>query len=239
MRLSIVSAHGMRRSSALFSEIVSSLSGAVRRSSERKENGVLAMMMSGGGGARSFDLNENLFDDVDDDEAVKPRAPSSTSSKFPNKESPSEAMQALLADRERKTERRKAKPKTLAASQFGRARTEVEAMIESDDWSGATARHLVALYDVMHTEVYGVECAELGPAERYNATMMAANLTKREFSGDYTKAVEFMRWAWAREADSEKWRRENGRTHARRIGARLMFGGSLLTDYRVYLARTR
>lgn len=194
--------------------------------------------MTIGGGARRFDLNEHLFDDVGDDEAGQSSAPSPTSSKTQPKEGPSAAMQALLGEVQAKADRRKSRAKTIAASQFGRARVEVEEMIESDDWSGATARHLVALYDVMHTEVYGVEPSELGPAERYNAAMMAGNLTKREFSGDFTQAVEFMRWAWAREADNEKWRRENGRTNARRIGARLMFGGSLLTDYRVYLART-
>lgn len=183
--------------------------------------------MTIGGGARRFDLNEDLFNDVDGDES--PPA-------F-EKEAPSAAMQQLLAESEKKNERRKARPKTIAASQFGRARVEVEAMIDTDNWDGVTSRHLVALYDVMHTEVYGVEPGELGPAERHNAAMMAANLTKREFGGDFKKTVEFMRWAWGREAESEKWRRENNRINARRIGARLMFSGSLVTDYRVFLAR--
>lgn len=194
--------------------------------------------MTMSGGARGFDLNEGLFDDIDDSggDADAPKSPP-PKSKFTPKEAPSAEMQALMGDYAKKQERKKSRSKTIAASQFGRTRVEVETMIDLDDWSGATARHLVALYDIMHAEVYGVACAELGPAERYNATMMAANLTKREFSGDYTKAVEFMRWAWAREAETEKWRRDHGKTHARRIGARLMFGGSLLTDYRVFLAR--
>lgn len=182
-----------------------------------------------GGGARRFDLNEKMFDDVDGDESPP---------KFGKKEAPSAEMRALLDEAEKKNERRRARPKTIAASQFGRARVEVETMIDTDNWDGVTSRHLVALYDVMHTEVYGVEPGELGPAERYNASMMAANLTKREFGGDFKKTIEFMRWAWAREAEAERWRRQNNRTNGRRIGARLMFSGSLVTDYRVFLART-
>lgn len=178
--------------------------------------------MMTGGGARRVDLSESLFS-ADEEDDPKP--------------GPSPQLAAMMGEVERRRERRKSK-KTIAASQFGRARVEVEAMIESGKWTGVSARHLVALYDLMHERVYGVACAELGPEARYNATMMAASLTKREFGGDYEKTLEFMRWAWTRESRTEKWRRENGRHEARRIGARLMFSGSLVTDYRVFLART-
>lgn len=151
----------------------------------------------------------------------------------------SPAYDAMKREVEARFARRRAKPKTIAAAKFDRSRSEVLAMIETGEWESVGASHLVALYDVMHEEIYGVKCAELGPEARYNAMMMAAQLTKREFGGDYEKAVEFMRWAWNREARDEKWRVENGRSNARRIGARLMFGGALVTDYKVYLHRVR
>lgn len=179
---------------------------------------------------RKFDLSDDFFNDTSDDD---------TPAKFNDTEAPSDGMRALLRSVEEKKERRKNKPKTIAASIFDRSRSEVDAMIETGVWEGVTARHLVALYDLMHFRCYGVACAELGPSERYNAAMMAASMVKREFAGDYADAMEFMRWAWTREIDSETWRRENGRTNARRIGYRLMFSGSLLTDYRLFLARTR
>lgn len=134
--------------------------------------------------------------------------------------------------------RRKTKSKTICASVFDRTKHEVEAMMASKDWSACGARHLVALYDLMHAKCYGIEPAELGPSERYNATMFAAGFVRREFGGEYTLAVEYMRWAWTKEIRTEKWRRENKVEHARRIGVRLMFGGALLTDYRVWLARS-
>ncbi len=180
------------------------------------------------GGAR-ISLSETLFDDSSESDA--PDNP------FPE-ESLSQEMRALTEKVTKKVERRRAKPKTMAASVFNRAIAEVEVMIESDDWTGVAARHLVALYDQLHLECYDVACAELGPSERYNAVMMAAGFVKREFDGDYKRAVDFMNWAWTREIGTEKWRRENGRTDGRRIGVRLMFGGALLSDYRVTLART-
>lgn len=180
------------------------------------------------GGVRRIDLPGDLFTS-NDEEGEKT---------FATEEAPSAAFLTMTQKVKERKDRRKSRSKSIGASQFGRARVEVETMIETGNWAGVTARHLVALYDLMHEQVYDVAPADLGPAERYNAVMMAANLTKREFSGDYEKAMEFMRWAWTREMKNEKWRRENGRTDARRIGARLMFSGSLVTDYRVFLART-
>ena len=98
-----------------------------------------------------------------------------------------------------KMERRKQKPKTVAAAVFHRALVEVDAMLKTGDWSGAGARHLVALYDRFHTRCYGVEPAELGPSERFNASMLAGGMLKREFGGEIVEAVEFMIWAWERE----------------------------------------
>lgn len=128
--------------------------------------------------------------------------------------------------------------KSIATAQFDRARVEVEAMMKSGEWEGTSARHLVALYALMHERVYGVAAAELGPKERYTSCLRAGTLVKREFGGDYVEAVEFMRWAWTREKSREKWRRENGKDGGR-IGPGLMFGGALLTDYRLAMARRR
>lgn len=132
----------------------------------------------------------------------------------------------------------KPKTKTIATAQFDRARHDVEAMIKSGEWEGVAARHLVALYALMHERVYGVAASELGPQERYTTCLRAGALVKREFGGDFIEAVEFMRWAWTREKKTEAWRRENNRP-GRRIGPHLMFGGALLTDYRLDMARRR
>lgn len=185
--------------------------------------------MSIDGARKRVNVSENLFsaDDEGDDDSS------------PSSSAPSPELAALMGSVEKRTERRKAKPKTIAAAVFGRTTAEVEEMIRSGDWSGVGAKHLVALYELMHKKCYGIAPAELGPAERYNAMMMAASLTKREFGESYERAMEYMRWAWTKELKTEKWRRENGRTDGRRIGVRLMFSGALVTDFRLHLARTR
>jgi hypothetical protein len=167
---------------------------------------------------------ETLFDLDDPPTHVRPKVPEQSA-----------AMARLVAEQEAKLARRKSR-KTVGASVFNRARTEAEEMKRSRDWSGATARHLVALYDLMHEQVYGVEALELGPAERHKAMLLAGNFVKHHFGGDVEACVAFLRWVWTREMDREKWRRENGRS-GQRIGIRLMLSTSLLTDYRVDLAR--
>lgn len=125
---------------------------------------------------------------------------------------------------------------TISDSQWGRMRDAVDAYMQLGDWANATPRDFVVLYAILHERVYGVAASELTPAERLHAAGAAARMLAREFAGDPNEMAEFMRWAWQREAVREKWRRDNNRDGGR-IGWRLMFNGSLLTDWR--LERTR
>ena len=136
------------------------------------------------------------------------------------------------ADGSLKAKVKKKPSRTIAAAQFNRSRVEVEEMMQTGDWSSAQPRHLVALYAIMHARIYGVEPAELGPRDCYNAATRAAALVKREFAGDCVAAVEYMRWAWDREEGRVIWREKNGRTPSR-ISVWLIFGGQLLTDMRL------
>jgi len=179
-------------------------------------------------GRRTVDLNESLFAAGEEDDDGGGEAT--------DDDGGDDAFAAMVATTRAKMHRRKTKPKTIAAAVFNRALTEADEMLRSGNWEGAGVRHLVAAYDRCHTRCYGVEPAELGPSERFNASMLAATMLKREFNGDLVGMVEYMLWAWERELDREKWRRENGRDGGR-IGVRLMFSGALLTDYRLHLAR--
>lgn len=180
-------------------------------------------------GSERYDLPDSLFV-LDEEPAPKPKPPP------PPESGPSLGMRQLLAEQTAKAERRKARSKTVPASAFERMLTEVDEMIRSAEWTGARPGHLVALYWRMHEKCYGVTPAELGAAERHRAVLLAGGFVKREFAGAIVEAVEYMRWAWTREIGREKWRRENTKTGGR-IGVRLMFGGGLLTDYRVDLVR--
>lgn len=125
--------------------------------------------------------------------------------------------------------------KTVAAAKHDRARCEAEEMIRTTDWSACAARHIVALYDLMHERTYGVE-SSMTSAERYRCTLMAGGFVKRHFRGDFEAAIDYLRWVWTREIGREARRRETG-ADGGRIGFALMVSTSMLDDWRVANAR--
>jgi hypothetical protein len=128
--------------------------------------------------------------------------------------------------------------KTITDSAMARATREVEAMLESGEWDDALPRHFLALYALLHLRVYKVEALELTSSVRLFAAGAAGKMLKAHFDDDPYAFVEFIRWTWQREARREVWRRDNGRD-GQRIGWRLQFGGSLLTDYKRSLQLAR
>jgi hypothetical protein len=134
----------------------------------------------------------------------------------------------------------KPKPKrraTMAAGVFNRALTEVNAMMLTQDWSEFSARHVVALYDLMFKKTYGIEPV-MTAAERHRFVMQAAQFVKREFGDDFDAALDFYQWLWAREIDREKWRRENGREGGS-LSMWSMVASKPLNEYRLSLTRKR
>jgi hypothetical protein len=126
----------------------------------------------------------------------------------------------------------KREPRTTAAA-VAQARLEVEQMGASGDWQRADALHLVLLYAELHRQVYGADALEVVAAKALALAAKAArNLVESYFEGDYGAAVSFMRWAWRRELEREEWRRANNREGGR-LGWRLQFSPSLVSDYRV------
>ncbi len=130
------------------------------------------------------------------------------------------------------------KSKGMSVDTMARAANEMNRMVAEQDWSGAQGKHFVALYAFLHLRVYGVESADLGSSERVYASGAATRMLEREFGGDGAQMAEFMRWCWQREKKTEAWRRANHRS-GRRVSWRLQFGGVLLTDWRVEVARTK
>lgn len=112
---------------------------------------------------------------------------------------------------------------------------EADRMRRDGSWDGARPRHLVALYVQLHMHVYKVPPAELRGKEWTAACLMASRLLAREFSGDASRLVEFISWTWRRERRAHA-KGDGGR---RRMGWRLQFSPSLVTDYRVELSRRR
>ncbi len=126
----------------------------------------------------------------------------------------------------------------MAAATFDRARVEAQAMIDEDDWTRCAARHIVALYDLMHLKIYGIEVT-MSSTERHRAVLRAGGFVRQNFSGSYPKMVEFLRWLWTEEMRYQKWCVEHRGEQGRRMTVGLMLSGTKITDYRHALARKK
>lgn len=134
--------------------------------------------------------------------------------------------------RERSKHLRPSSPRERA-----RFATEVANFLRSQDWATATPGHLVALYAWCHAQTYRVEPAELEDGREHAlACVHVRRFVDQQFGGKVEPAVDFLKWAWRREGERERWRVENGKAGGR-IGWRLQFSPSLMTDYKIALAR--
>lgn len=133
--------------------------------------------------------------------------------------------------------RSKPKPrsKTLSPAAFAKAVAETQRMMESCDWALCGARHIVALYEIMHERVYKVP-VEASSAERRRFQLLVGAFVKRVFDGDYAAMVDYFRWVWSREIGQERWRREHGK-EGRVLGLPLLLTGGFVTQYRVNRVR--
>jgi hypothetical protein len=120
-----------------------------------------------------------------------------------------------------------------------RALAEVERRLAADDWQDVTPGLLLAVHCWCHRRVYGADPI-FTSGDWKLALLRAGSLVKRQFDGDATAALAYVRWSWQREGRRENYRRgTNGEVNGSSLGWALVLGGRLLTDYRVHLARTR
>lgn len=143
---------------------------------------------------------------------------------------------------------KKPRGKTTARSSSGyekaRAETNALAAAERDDpevWASAQPKHLVALYSLLHEQVYGVAPVELKDVWK-GVVSAAKGMLEKEFNGDAKAFIEFIRWTWRRERAREVHRQKENAGHmqASRIGWALQFKSrAMLTDYRVDVARSQ
>jgi len=114
-----------------------------------------------------------------------------------------------------------------------RVSEEIHKFIEVGDWKPASPYHLIALVAFCHESVYGIADSELQNPQRFGlAGHVCKTFVEREFNNDITQAVVFIKWSWDRERKRESWRVQNGKAGFR-LGWRLQFSDSLLTDYRL------
>jgi hypothetical protein len=99
-------------------------------------------------------------------------------------------------------------------------------------WDDATPATLLGLYAVLHEKTYNVKPFELEEAW-FGAVSKVAKFVREHFDDTPSKAIDFLRWSWARERN----RLKRGSTSDFRIGWNYQFSLRMLTDYRVSLQR--
>lgn len=135
-----------------------------------------------------------------------------------------------------KRPKRKTRPST-GKTDRERFYTEAEEWRAAGRWDAFKPGHFVALYGLCHEKVYGIFPTELTQASTFAlARMTAKRVLEKEFDGKVQLMRAFIAWTWKREEGREKWRRENG-GHGGRIGWKWQFNQSLVTEYRIDLAR--
>lgn len=106
-------------------------------------------------------------------------------------------------------------------------------------WASAGAAEIVGLYAMFHEEVYGVEAEELSKGPVFaSARRAAAKMIREHFEGDVDTAAHFMQWIWTREKGREEWAKKEGKNRSR-LGFRICFSATAVTDYRVDQKRGR
>ena len=123
----------------------------------------------------------------------------------------------------------------IGASAFERLVLLTSELKEDADWDKFEAKNFVALYWMLHFHVYKVKPQEV--VDMFSAAVsMAKRMLEREFSSNSAAMVQFMRWVWSKEQKSFA-RRDVENDF--RIGWRYQFGSKLLSDYRVYVAKSK
>ncbi len=117
-------------------------------------------------------------------------------------------------------------------------------MRQHDMWKDARPVHMVALYCWCHEAVYGVAPDELatgraGKQARIQAVGAAKNMLSREFGGNATVMVGYIKWVWSRVKGKEEWAARSGAQLGRVSWQQMFSGRSLLTDYKVEIGRKR
>lgn len=103
-------------------------------------------------------------------------------------------------------------------------------------WRTATVAELVGLYAVLHEQVYGVAPDELADVWLGAVSTCRRVLTHSPFNGDPEKLVDFLRFTWKRERNQVL--RSAGQDR-RRLGWRLQFAPSLVTDFKCAIIATQ
>ncbi len=182
---------------------------------------------------RTISLPPDLFDPVEDDDPGDGEAKAAATELTPLERflGRTRTPDGKLAPR------RKRRSTTVPAARYERIVDETREMMRTRRWDGCAARHLVALYDLLHEETYGVDAC-LTSADRHRAQLLFGGFVKRVFDGEVTEAIVYFFWAWREEKRKETWRRENHR-ESRRLGVGLLCSSGFVADYKLHLHRSR
>lgn len=142
------------------------------------------------------------------------------------------------AELEKWTTRKPKKKNGFSDAQLRKADRELEDILESRDWSTATAKHFLALFCRLYAQVYGV-APIMATNERLQAVQRLGGFLKNRFDSDPTALAFYFRWVWKEEARKESWCKEQGIQRSGSLGWRVMITNELLSKYLVVRMREK
>lgn len=136
-------------------------------------------------------------------------------------------------------------PKKVRTRAPAKLAAELDEMVQTGDWSKVEPAHIVEFYAFCHRQVYGARPPELdrsgkiGDRERMGAISSVKKLVADCFEGDHVAAALFVRWAWKREDEREKWARSKKVERSRLTWRALFAGRGIYGDYLVACHRQK
>ena len=123
--------------------------------------------------------------------------------------------------------------KPRAARTRERAQEEMRELWRDGRVSELLPVHLVEVFAIGHRRLYKIDSTDLdSPSERVKAIGAAKRFVEREFAGNVTKVVEFIKWSWKNAAERAAWADRKG-IQLNRMNWQIQFSSKLVVDWRV------
>jgi len=144
--------------------------------------------------------------------------------------------EAMLEEMGVKPRAKKSGPPT--AARVASFVAQADEMVKSGEWNDARPVHFVGLYKLLHQWCYGVE-SQLSGMTFMAASSAAARMLRSSFGDDRSAFLDYLRWTWGRERETEKWRRDNGKPGGVMSWQRVFLQTGMVDRYRVEQERRK
>lgn len=123
---------------------------------------------------------------------------------------------------------------TATLEQFKKAGLDATERMQTGNWEEAHPLTFLALFNLCHERMYGVEALEIKEATKRKTLMFSVyQVIKEQFNDDCDEYAEFVRWLFEERERKDQWIRSKGDKTCVRINAWSLTKLSLIADYKV------